>query len=92
MRKSHHCSTTRLSVLQELHDTHPGIAKMKSLAHRYMWWPKMNVDIENIVKTTKQTSYSKGSISPMGMARSTMVKVTLGLCWFIHGTHVPHCH
>ena len=33
-------------VLQELHDTHPGISRMKALARSYVLWPKMDSDIE----------------------------------------------
>ena len=34
-------------VLQELHETHPGCARMKSLAWNYIWWPKMDSAIED---------------------------------------------
>ena len=37
-------------VLQELHRTHPGCAKMKSIARNYIWWPKMDSAIEDTVK------------------------------------------
>ena len=33
----------RDSVLKELHDTHIGISRMKSLT--YVWWPSLNKDI-----------------------------------------------
>ena len=51
----------RQSVLQELHDTHFGASKIKSLARAYIWWPKMDTEIENLVKscpTCQKTSSS----------------------------------
>ena len=37
-------------VVDKLHEGHPGIAKMKSLARQYVWWPGLAGDLENRVK------------------------------------------
>ena len=38
-------------VLDELHWEHPGICSMKAIARSYVWWPKLDADIEERVKS-----------------------------------------
>ena len=37
--------------MQMLHSGHMGISKTKNLARIYVWWPKIDEDIENLVKS-----------------------------------------
>ena len=38
-------------LLDELHDNHPGFTHMKSLARSNVWWPSVDILIEQTVKS-----------------------------------------
>ena len=47
------------AVMDELHETYPGIVKMKSLARSYVWWPNMNSDLEARVRSCEKCHSSR---------------------------------
>ena len=57
----------RTKVLTEIHDSHPGIVKMKNLARSYLWWCSMNEGIENFSKfcTSSQIHQNMPLKAPM---------------------------
>jgi len=54
-------------VLVQLHEGHPGIARMKSLARMYVWWPGISKDIEATVRgcTECQLSQATPAAAPL---------------------------
>ena len=43
-------------VMQMLHSEHMGISKIKNLARFYVWWPKIDEDIENMKISKTKTN------------------------------------
>lgn len=41
----------RNKLLQELHQDHPGVTRMKSVARSYMWWPGLDKELETLAKS-----------------------------------------
>ncbi|KRY22549.1 Uncharacterized protein T12_8111 [Trichinella patagoniensis] len=46
---------------RELHVDHPGIVRMKAFARSYVWWPKLDSEIENLVRTCELCQQSRAS-------------------------------
>ena len=49
----------RDTVIEELHETHPGVVKIKSLARSYVCWSNMNADLEAKVRSCEQCQSSR---------------------------------
>ncbi|XP_033637865.1 uncharacterized protein K02A2.6-like [Asterias rubens] len=57
----------RQRLVEELHESHPGVSCMKSLGRSYVWWPCMDKDIESKVKQCSpcQTSRQSPPVAPL---------------------------
>ncbi|XP_003377509.1 putative integrase core domain protein [Trichinella spiralis] len=51
----------RHKIFKELHIGHPGIVRMKALSRSYVWWPKLDSEIENLVRTWELCQQSRAS-------------------------------
>ena len=60
-------SKGRNQVLRMLHEAHPGIARMKSLARGYVWWPRIDQELEHCVKSCEQCQINRKTppVSPL---------------------------
>ena len=57
-------SDCREAVLVELHDSHPGMSRMKGLARMYVWWPGIDSDIETTVRQCNECQTHQASPPP----------------------------
>ena len=48
-------------VSQELHDTHPGMSKMKALLRSFVWWPSIDPDIERAVSSCNTCQFMRSA-------------------------------
>lgn len=57
----------RPAVLTELHNGHPGMARMKSLARMHVWWPGISADLESPVRKCHacQQQQSVPAVAPL---------------------------
>jgi len=46
-------------VLEELHDGHLGVVKMKALARSYVWWPNISGQLEELAKARSECQHNQ---------------------------------
>ena len=52
------------TILQGLHETHPGVTLMKKIARSYVWWPGLDQEMEELVKGCRPCQSNSDSPPP----------------------------
>ena len=55
----------RSTILAELHDAHPGMARMKALARQWLWWPHIDQAVEDVVKQCEECQQDRPDPPPV---------------------------
>lgn len=65
-------SVLRNRTLQLAHTSHPGASTMKRLIRKSLWWPKMDTEIENYVRTCHECQLLTASNKPLKIAQTKL--------------------
>ena len=81
-------------VIDEIHEGHPGIGRMKSFACSYVWWPGLDKAVEDrmrkcVVCQRAQKMPARVPIQPLGVAGETLVMAAHRSCWSYLGEDDP---
>lgn len=82
----------RQVLLKEVHSAHIGIVRAKALVRSYFWWPKIDGDVENLIKScvvcrTNQNNPPRVESVPWPKAGHPMQRVHLDYCGPIEGNN-----
>ena len=81
--------TLQIRILKDFHMGHPGTNRMKSLMRSFVYWPSMDQDITNMVKTCKGCALAAKAPNHysqiLAQIRTTMAQELHRLRWTIRG-------
>ena len=84
----------RSKMLEQLHQGHPGITRMKALARRFVWWPGMDQQLEQKVRSCVNCQQHQNkpatALYIRGSGQSDPAKSPCRLCWTIFGKNVSN--
>ncbi len=80
----------RKRLLQQLHETHIGIVKMKTLARAYVYWPSIDFDIEEACKScvlcqSNKPDPASAPLHPWEYPDKPMQRIHMDLAGPLHG-------
>ena len=54
-------------VMEELHQSHAGIVKIKAMARSYLWWPNLDREVEEVTKAclSCQAARNEPAVAPL---------------------------
>lgn len=75
----------RQTLMEELHEAHPGASRMKSLARSYVWWPNMYSDLESAVRKchaclSNQAAPAAAPLHPWAWPSQPWMRVHVDFC------------
>ena len=81
----------RSDVLQELHETHPGMSRMKAIARSFVWWPNIDMDIQKKVADCSvcqamQSAPARASVHPWSFPSKPWSRVHVDYAGPVNGS------
>lgn len=78
------------NVMKQLHQYHPGVSRVKALARSYVWWPKLDKEVEDTLKgcATCQEHHNIPASAPLHTRDWPDKPYPCGLCRTVYGKNV----